>query len=333
MKYPCLITTDLHLVDNPSASYRWELFPWINEKIEEHGVKSVRLLGDLTDAKDNHPASLVNKIVSSLQAIHTNDLMILSGNHDWLLKGNEFFRFLNHLPNIDFITRPTEDQAIGYQDTIIMLPFTKTPGKDWADVDWGHYDYAFMHQTITGALASNGQRMEGEGVPEMGVRRRVYSGDIHVPQTIGNCTYIGSPYHVHFGDDFSPRVLILEKGGKETWIQMPSPRRIVLTAHSLAELKRADLDEGDQVKLRMLLSPADKHAWSRIKREAIAILENRGVLVHGTELVVDKEVQGVEILDKKHQALAPADLLLRYVEREDLGGAAYDAAMDAMELK
>lgn len=333
MQYPCLITTDVHLVDSPATEYRWELFPWINEQVKRFGVKSIRLLGDLTDAKDNHPASLVNRIVSSIQALHSDDIMILSGNHDWLLKGNEFFRFLNHLPNVQFITRPTEDQTVGYQEQIIMLPFTKTPGKDWEVIDWGHYDYAFMHQTIRGAIASNGQRMEGEGVPAMPVRGRVYSGDIHVPQTLGNCTYIGSPYHVHFGDDFSPRVLILEKGGRETWIQMPSPRRIMLRVHSLAELKHADLDEGDQVKLRMLLSPEDKHAWSRIKREALAILDDRGVLVHGAEIIVDKETKGVEAVDQKRRALGPSELLLRYVEREELGGAAYDAAMDAMELK
>lgn len=334
MKYPCLITTDIHLVDSPAAEYRWELFPWINQKVKEFGVKSIRLLGDLTDAKDNHPASLVNRIVSSIQALHTDDLMILSGNHDWLLKGNEFFRFLNHLPNVDFITRPTEDQALGYQDHIIMLPFTKTPAKDWENIDWGHYDYAFMHQTISGARASNGQIMDGEGVPPMPVRKRVYSGDIHVPQTIGNCTYIGSPYHVHFGDDFSPRVLILDKGGRETWIQMPSPRRIVLRASGLQELKRAELDEGDQVKLRMVLSAAEKHSWSRIKREATAILEGKGVVVHGVELEVDKEDQGLEITSRRdREALSPEQLVRRFVEREELGGAAYDSALDAMEFK
>ena len=332
MKYPCLVTTDLHLVDSPTTSYRWDLFPWINQQVVKYGVRSIRILGDITDAKDNHPASLVNRLVGSLQALHTDDLMILAGNHDWLLRGQEFFRFLNFLPGVRFITQPTEDATVAYGDSIIMLPFTKTPAKDWADIDWGHYDYAFMHQTVAGARASNGQVMEGEGVPPMGVRKRVYSGDIHVPQTIKGVTYIGSPYHVHFGDDFSPRVLLLDAGGKETWLQMPSPRRVVINVASLAELRRMELDEGDQVKLRMTLTLEEKHAWSRIKREAVAILEDKGAIVQGTELRLDKTTQGVDRDAARHHAtLTPADLVMRYVQRDELGGAVYDAGMDVLE--
>lgn len=288
------------------------------------------MLGDITDAKDNHPASLVNRIVSNIQALRCDDIKILPGNHDWLLKGNEFFRFLNYLPNVEFFTRPTEDHTVAYGEQCIFLPYTKTPAADWKDIDFGHYDYAFMHQTIKGARASNGQLMEGEDVPPMPVIRKVYSGDIHVPQDIGNTTYIGSPYHVHFGDNFAPRVLILERGGKERWIQMPSPRRIVLKAATLRELERADLDEGDQVKLRMTLSAADKHAWSRIKREAVAILEERGVIVHGVELLVDKNEDPIERM-LAHRTLSPSELVTQFVEREELGGDAYDAAMDIIE--
>lgn len=332
MKYPCLITTDIHLTDHPATEYRWELFPWINEQIKRLGIRSVRILGDITDAKDNHSASLVNRVVSSIQAIHSDDVLILAGNHDWLLRGQEFFRFLDFLPNVRFVTRPLEDQSMAFRDNIIYLPFTKTPAADWVDIDWGHYDYAFMHQTVGGAKASNGQIMDGEGVPTMGVRKRVYSGDIHVPQTLGNVTYIGSPYHVHFGDDFTPRVLVLDQGGRETWLQMPSPRRVVLRSPSLAHLRRQELDDGDQVKLRMVLAPSEKHSWARIKREATAILEDKGVLVHGVELEVDKETQGVERSEPgATAALTPEEMLLRYVQREELGPDAYDAGMDVLE--
>lgn len=331
MKYPCLITTDIHLVDSPSAEYRWELFPWINEQIRKYDVRSLRILGDITDAKDNHPASLVNRIVAGLRALHCDDIGILSGNHDWLLKGHEFFQFLNFVPNIKFMTSVTEDHTVAFGEQCIFLPFTKTPGQDWKDIDFAHYDYAFMHQTVRGALASNGQRMDGEGVPDMPVRRKVYSGDIHVPQDIGNVTYIGSPYHVHFGDDFEPRVLILERGGKERWITMPSPKRVVVKVSSLKALERYDLIAGDQVKLRMQLGPEDRHAWSRIKREAGAILRDRGVLAHGIEMVLDSKATVQARKDLAQASTSPEDLVYRFVNREEWGGDAYQAAMDIIE--
>ena len=331
MKYPCLILTDIHLVDSPSTLYRWELFPWLNEQIKRHGVRSLRILGDITDAKDNHPASLVNRIVSSIRALQCDDIKILAGNHDWLLKGEEFFRFLNHIPGVQFMTSMTEDPTVAYGEMSLFLPYTKTPAADWKDIDFAHYDYVFMHQTIKGARASNGQVMDGEALPQMPVRRKVYSGDIHVPQDIGGVTYIGSPYHVHFGDNFEPRVLLLERGGKETWLRMPSPRRVVLKVSSLKELERADLDPGDQVKLRMTLSAADKHAWSRIKREAVQMLDEREVVVHGVELLVDKAGELESAGAAVRATLSPPELLKRFVEHEELGADAYDAGMDVLE--
>lgn len=335
MKYPCLITTDIHLTAHPHAEYRWNLFPWVNEQIKAHGVRSVRILGDITDAKDHHSATLVNRVVDNVQAIHCDDVWLMSGNHDWLQRGQEFFRFLNHLPGVRFITRPTEDETVGFHELNIFLPYTKTPAKDWETIDWGHYDYAFMHQTINTARASNGQVMEGEGVPAMDVRRRVYSGDIHVPQTIGNVTYIGSPYHVHFGDNFDPRVLILHSRGKETWLRMPSPKRIVLNASSLRDVRNADLQADDQVKLRMTLEAADKHAWGRIKREAVAMLEDKGVLVHGAELLIAGEKQrwSAAARNKVLDTVTDAERVTRYVESEELGGMALDAALDVLESK
>lgn len=332
MRYPCLITTDIHLTDHPSTEYRWQLFPWINKMIEEHGIRSVAILGDVTDAKDNHSASLVNRVVSGIKSINCKDITILAGNHDWLRKGEEFFRFLNHLEGVRFITRPTEIEVDQFSELTLWLPYSKTPGAEWSGWDMSHYDYVFLHQTIRGAIASNGQRMDGEGVPEMNPRICCYSGDIHVPQTIGNLTYIGSPYHVHFGDDFEPRVLLLRRQGKVEWLRMPSPRRVVVKAESLSDLRRVKINEGDQVKLRMTLSEGDKHAWSRLKREAVALLEDRGAIVHGAELMVQKSNRRILIgAEADRIAYSPEELVYRFVTAEELGGDAFDAAMEVIQ--
>lgn len=295
--------------------------------MSEYGVKTVNILGDITDAKDKHAASLVNKVAEGICSIDCERVNILAGNHDWLQKGEEFFRFLNMVVGIRFITSPWEDSH--KQNLAMYLPYSKNPAQDWASFDFSYYEFLFLHQTVKGAIASNGQAMEGEALPPLNAAR-VYSGDIHVPQTINGVTYIGSPYHVHFGDNFTPRVLLLDKYGKEKWLHFPAPRRIVVKANNLGDIRRIKLDEHDQVKVRMNLDEADKHNWLRIKRDVINHLENRGVLVNGVELEVKKSTMRIQA-EARAIAMTPLQAVQKYVDREDLGGMTLDAAFDVIE--
>lgn len=330
MQLPALITTDLHLVDNESCSYRWGLFPWINEQIEAKGIKSVRILGDLTDAKDKHSASLVNKVVNAIKSIQCDDILIMAGNHDWLLKGQEFFRFLNHLPNVRFVTEPWEDPDVKGPGPIMYLPYSKSPAKDWQDLDFSHYQYVFMHQTVGGAIASNVEAMEGEGVPEIPAGR-VYSGDIHVPQTIKGVTYIGSPYHVHFGDNFEPRVLVLDRREREQWLRFPSPKRMTVKVGSMDQLiNRNDIQAGDQIKLRVALPKEEQHRWFAFKRDAIAHLESLGALVFGVELELPKTDRRI-VPDHRITTTGPEGVVYQFVSREGWPGDSYEAAMRIIE--
>jgi hypothetical protein len=327
MQFPALITTDLHLVEDPDAEYRWGLFDWLNEQSEAHRVKSIRVLGDITDAKDNHSASLTNRVVQSFRGLRCKDKLIMSGNHDWLVRGQEFFRFLNDEPGMQFITKPTEDQDV-HGPTTLYLPHTKNPRADWSRFSFDAYDFVFMHQTITGAVASNGQRMEGEPLPDYRAAGRVYSGDIHVPQKLNGLTYIGAPYHVHFGDNYKPRVLLLDKNGREVWLHYPAPKRMMLVADDLQDLKSAELSPGDQVKVTLNVSPAEKHEWASLRREATRILEDRGALVKGLRMQVQGSARtGTERAKLKTEGVTPADALARFVAHEELGGLALDVAL------
>ena len=330
MKYPALITTDLHLTAAPSTEYRWSLFPWLAEQIKLEKVKTLLILGDLTDAKDNHSAELTNRIVKAINSLPVNDIRILCGNHDWLKKGQEYFRFLNFLPNVEFITSPTEDMDEG-GPSAYFLPYSKEPAKDWKGMDFSHYDLLFMHQTVSGAIASNGQKLDGEALPPLNAGR-VYSGDIHVPQVIGGLTYVGSPYHVHFGDHFKPRAILLDRDGKQHDLHFETISRVVVKVSSLKELDRKKFRAGDQVKLRVELAETDKHQWAKIRREAVAILEERGVEVHGVELIVVRALKRVELGGRPTRAsFSPQESVLRFVEREELGAEVLDSALDILE--
>lgn len=332
MKLPALITSDLHLVASPSTEYRWGLFPWLEKTLKEERVQTLLILGDLTDAKDNHPAELVNRTVKALNSLPVERVVVLAGNHDWLREGHEFFRFLNHLPNIEFITKPTEDKEVK-GELCYFLPYSKNPAKDWAGWDFGHYRYVFMHQTIKGARASNGQKMEGESLPDLSAAGKVYSGDIHVPQVIGPVEYIGSPYHVHFGDDFDPRLVLIEKGGRAVDLHYrEAPRRVAVRVPSLRELNRKLLfaKPGDMMKVVVELNDAEKHEWSKIRREAQGMLREARVDLHGLEMEVMRSDRRITASAPERLKLSPEAILRRYVEDEGIGGDAYDIALEVM---
>lgn len=335
MRLPALLTADLHLVAEPACEYRWQLFKWLHPIIKEERVKTLCILGDLVDRKDNHPAVLVNRIADELRWLVKDtgvEVNVLAGNHDWLKEGEEFFRFLRHIPGINYITEPWE-----HPDTkgplSMFLPFTKDPNAAWKDLGYMEaYEYVFMHQTIKGAIASNGERMSaGESFPDIfdGVGK-VYSGDIHVPQIIGSVEYVGSPYHVHFGDNFKPRVVLLEVNGNPVDLHIPDmPKRVTLEATSMAQLKSFYWQRGDQAKIRLKLRPEERHEWSAFRREAAAWLRSRDVYVHGIELIA-LGGDGQRITHNRARRLSgmsPADALQRYVEDEELGGDAFETGM------
>lgn len=297
------------------------------------------LLGDLTDAKDRHSAHLVNQIVDSLSAVAKRipEVVLIAGNHDWLLRDESFFRFLNHIPNVRFLTRPTEDDLD--ERRVMFLPYSKNPRSEWSSLDLQTFapDLVFMHQTVGGSIASNGEAMEGEDLPLLPATARVYSGDIHVPQVVRmkdgpEVTYVGSPYHVHFGDDFKPRVLMLDRRCREHWLSdFKSPRRVSLKVGSLRELRHAQLNPGDQIKLRFDLSAEDHHQWIRIKREAVAILEEQQVVIAGVKLEPNRSKARGSNVKLSADLRSPAMILSQYADRDELPGSVLDVGLDLME--
>lgn len=340
MQLPALLIADLHLVESPSCEYRWGLWPWLSATIREERVATLVIAGDLTDKKDYHPSELVNRIVRCITDLKRDHpqlaIYIIPGNHDWLKDGQEYFRFLGHLPGVHFFTEPREDEQPGKGPLAMFLPFTKTPAADWRGLDFQHYDYVFMHQTVRGSIASNGMEMEGEELVDLRSAGKVYSGDIHVPQVVstpwGKVEYIGSPYHVHFGDDFKPRAVLLEKGGRAIDLHFKSPRRIAIKVSGLEGLRSRlrKTDAGDQVKATIVLDEADKHMWGRIRREASLMLEQAEVDVHGLELQVEHSDRRITAQEERVR-LSPGDALLRFVQAESLTPDAYEIAMEVID--
>jgi DNA repair exonuclease SbcCD nuclease subunit len=287
IELPTLLAADLHLTANPRDEYRWSLIDWIEaQKVTQH-LKSVILLGDLTDAKDNHSAVLVNRVVNSIKRLaQTMQVVVLRGNHDYLVSDHPFFQFLSQLPNVLFLNVIT---AIDLgKANAIFLPHTKTPKEDWGTVmPWRTYDIGFMHQTVSGSVASNGEKLDGEISGEVTKERlKFYSGDIHVPQVVGDVEYVGSPYHVHFGDRFKPRCIVLDERLGAHDLHFPTLEKFVAQVTSVEDLQRLDIKEGDQLKVVVQIPTSMTADWFKIKKDITEYCTKRGVKLYGVELKV-----------------------------------------------
>lgn len=291
-----LITTDIHCSDSPKDNYRLELFPWLRGQQDIHKVDATLILGDLTIQKNRHSATLVNSIVAGLKQLRP-PVFIPKGNHDY--EGNEdnpFFRFLNAIPGVKFFVNP----AYVEEFNAYFVPHqTSQAALDKAFRAAPEGCLVFSHNTFTGAINEHGGALAGHTLPPHKAHA-VYAGDVHVPQTIktsnGNVTYIGSPFHIKFGDQFTPRIL-LRNNDKETNLYFPAPKKVSLTIRDLSEMP--DLNKGDQVKITLELPRSEAVEWANHKQSILNYCKDRSIEVYGTELRLPEPRKRATLNDSK----------------------------------
>ncbi len=284
-----ILCGDTHLTDNAKDSYRFGLFDWIAKQQALKETVATFLAGDLTDAKDRHSATLVNKVVEGLLKLKP-PVYIAMGNHDYRDHKNPFFKFLNHIEGINFVTEPTLVTA-GKRMAVIPHYRTQDEFTRAVNVVGRAADCFLVHQTFAGAVAESGVLLNGLSAspieafdPPLGC----YAGDVHRPQTQGIVTYIGCPYQVRFGDDFEPSCVYLSKSGKEQELWFDAPRKWSMKVRGPENLlnRRGQFYQGDQIKLTIEVPREEMVDWKRIRSEVLAACKQLKLEVYGVKLEV-----------------------------------------------
>lgn len=327
-----LITADWHLDNNPRDEYRWgfveKTLPLL---LKEEGVDLLAFLGDVTERKDEHPAQLVNRVVRAFKNITSIcPIVCLQGNHDFLQSSHPFFGFLHGIRTEDnqiyWVKTPTSlfdlDSTLPFSVYLmketLLLPFTHNPERDWEDIDFSRYKWAFAHQCFTGALSESGAELRGVPLSFFPKKLRIVAGDIHRPQTIGQLTYVGSPYTVDFGDDFDPRVLLWD--GKELMsIAVDGPQKALVEAPSTKALLKTKVSEGDIVKVRLEINSYDE--WPAAKEQVEKWAEKQGVVLHMAQPIIKSAVGSSVKAFKEREAMSDEELLKEYARKRDVNEA------------
>jgi predicted phosphodiesterase len=288
-----VVTSDLHLSDRSRDAYRWPIFDWLAKQQKQHKVDATFILGDLTDRKDNHSSALVNRVIDELLKLKP-PVYILRGNHDGIDPNNPFFRFLSTIEGIHFVVKPF---VYGHGPAMGVVLIPHQPNQAALDRACGLVGHkmpgVMMHQTLDGAMAETGARLSGLSAPLIEARQplRWLSGDVHSPQTLKcGLTYVGAPYHVRFGDDFEPRVLLI--GNSMTDLHFPCLRKFTIRIRGSAPpqmMAFVDAKAGDHVKIIVTLPPEEVVEWAAVKRRILDTCREMEVQVFGVELEIAGE--------------------------------------------
>lgn len=260
-----LCTSDWQLADNQRDKYRLD---WVKNElpklIQKYKPDQLLVLGDVTESKDNHPASLVNEIVDLFYDLQkTCYVIILQGNHDFLHKEHPYFKFVSKFDNVEWIAKPT------VLDNCLYLPHTRNHKQDWKRIDFSEHEFIFAHNIFEGVKA-NGQKLSGIPLTIFPDSACVISGDVHEPQSFDVLTYVGSPFTTDFGDDLQPRVLLLDDL-KVKSIKVGGPQKRLLNCKwSHGDFVCSDIaHEGDIVKVRVELEMQHVAEWDAIRSKII----------------------------------------------------------------
>jgi hypothetical protein len=256
----------------------------------------------------------------------------MQGNHDYLNPLNPFWGFLERIKGIRWVQVPIEGKALSCPPlealgATLFLPHTSDPEKEWQYLNFKDYKVIFAHNTFVGADLGHGHiTSKGPSVDIFSKKNIVISGDVHVPQKVGPVVYVGAPYTVDFGDDYDPRVLIIDTDTKEIITRdCGGPQKVLLEA-SLADgyIELSDIAEdlgvipGDVLKVKIYILKSQFAEWPHISKIVREWGKENNHYIHTIQPAVIQDGTDSVSEAKKRRAVerrSDNELLLEYVKK------------------
>lgn len=335
-----LITGDIHVDNNPAHEYRWGIFKTLARHLDRDDVDGLAILGDTPDRQDRHPAEFVDRLVRETEALamvtpergRAKPVIFIKGNHCYTDPNCPFFSFLRHIENVEYFVHPELYQFGPHQ--LLFLPEGSGwtgPVRGWRrkwplrGIGGRRWDLILTHETFDGAMASTSMELSGISRKRAGKEATngcpVVSGDIHVPQQLGNVLYVGSPHHVRFGDSYEPRLLLWDfEKDKAATIPLGGIRRI--TANYMFEdgetiVTDAKIREGDHVKVRFHGDHKAQLHWAEIAADIRGILKKIGAVFFSEEFILT-ETQGEDVGAEEPDAVDDGEYFAQYASANDM---------------
>lgn len=328
-----LIASDLHLDDNPKHEYRWEFMRILREMTVDQKIDAVMILGDLTDKKDRHRSQLVNRVadeIFSLRSLAGDCVIILKGNHDYIDEDNPFFGFFRNVDGVHYVSDSVLGREFGPQYSDMgFIGHTREPSQFFSIVqdmkkDVPTLDQLFVHQTFKGSKVTGNFELDGLD-PEFRMYGmgdvKVISGDIHIPQIVGQVEYVGAPYPVHYGDSWDYRMLKIVDGERsDVRLSWPAMASITCEADSFnidVVCRKHNLKDGDSVKLTIIGSPMMLQNWWTVRETIMELFKSKNIEVHAIRLQGQPVERVVEMEQKEYERLSPEQVISDFCKEKN----------------
>lgn len=285
--------------------------------VDRYNADHVFILGDLTDSKDRHSSQLVNRLhynYTWLRDQVPGDVWLLMGNHDYTDPKNPFFGFL-----------PTFFSSLTFlrfgRMRIACVPHWSDTRGHWRPLEAvQEYDphYVFCHHTFKGAVSASGTRLQGLHRRLFSARCSVISGDVHVPQDVGNVTYTGSPYPIHFGDTFLPRVLLVEGKKRVRSIERSTVRKVHAVIRKTSDLEEYRLDPGDHLRVTYRMKASSVGKWYQRRKKIEAFAKKRKVYLHAVTFEDDAPELKRDLFNKGTQWTSRKEVFAQFCKSQEV---------------
>lgn len=181
------------------------------DKLQKMGIKTVIQTGDMFDTRQHMKLNVMHFILTRfpemLAEYGIDEWIVYAGNHDIFYRdSNEIcsLDILNHIGSGTF--RVIKDQ-VGYMSMddkqIAFVPWINKNNHQRLTMELANKgaDYVFGHFEIIGMPMIPGVLCEHGLDPKIFQRyKRVISGHFHTVSHSLNCTMVGTPYHLTWGD-------------------------------------------------------------------------------------------------------------------------------------
>jgi UDP-2,3-diacylglucosamine pyrophosphatase LpxH len=330
-----LCTADWQLMYGDRDRYRTDfVVQTLPVLIEKYKPDQLLVLGDLTEIKDLHPAPLVNKIVNAFYELsQLCEVIVLQGNHDFKHNSHPFFQFVNNFEHVTWISKPT------IKDGCLYLPHTRDYKKDWKGIDFTNggndYDFIFAHNIFEGVKA-NGQSLAGIPSSIFPDDATVIAGDVHEPQTLddGKIIYIGSPCLVNFGDNYTPRVLLLDDLNiKSIKVHGQQKRLIEVFWKDGMQFRRTgDFNPGDIVKIKSYIEMEHVANWARLRDHLQEWATQNNLIVNSIVPIVAYDIASRQKVVKNNKK-SDSQYLQTFVGRTGADNKTANVGMEIINLE
>jgi DNA repair exonuclease SbcCD nuclease subunit len=178
----------------------------------ENKIKDFVVGGDLLHNKSVIHTSAVSILIDLIKTHSKINFTLISGNHDMSSRASDGvsgLKVLDSIPNVHVIY---ETERI---ENILFAPWNYVSKELFLKES---SDHLISHFGLNEAQLSSGISIVSDiGLSDLKNFKKVYLGHYHKNQSVGNCTYVGSPIQLDWGEkNENKRFLVIDsKTGEE----------------------------------------------------------------------------------------------------------------------